>query len=58
MPFGAVSAVVSVVAAALVFALRWWDRPAPRWARPAALLGGMVLTSIESLGPVDHLTPG
>lgn len=35
---------------ALAVALRWWDRPAPRWARPAALLGGMVLTSIGASG--------
>ncbi|MGO1974249.1 MAG: hypothetical protein ACTH2Q_14940 [Propionibacteriaceae bacterium] len=47
----AVTTALSLVAAPpLVIALRWWNRPAPRWARPAALVGGMVLTALGASG--------
>jgi hypothetical protein len=35
---------------ATVVALRWWDRPAPRWARNAAVAGGLVLTGLGVSG--------
>lgn len=35
---------------ALLIAMRWWDRPAPRWMRPAALIGGLVLLSLGVSG--------
>lgn len=50
---------------ALVIAMRWWDRPAPRWMRPAALIGGLVLLSLGVSGlwgvarnPVDDPATG
>lgn len=35
---------------ALVIAMRWWNRPAPKWVRPVALIGGLLLLSLGVSG--------
>jgi len=35
---------------ATVYALRWWNAPAPRWAAPAALAGGLALSGLGQAG--------
>lgn len=48
--FVATTALSLAAVPALVIALSWWNRPAPRWARPAALTGGMVLSALGASG--------
>lgn len=46
-----VTVVLALAAApALAVALRWWNRPAPRWVRPVALVGGFLLVSLGTSG--------
>lgn len=43
--------VVSLAATpALAIALRWWNRPAPGWVRPFALIGGFLLVALGASG--------
>ncbi|QIN28348.1 hypothetical protein [Brevibacterium luteolum] len=48
--FYATVAVSLAAVPALLIAMRWWDRPAPRWMRPTALVGGLVLLSLGVSG--------
>lgn len=48
--FTATVAVSLAAVPALVIAMRWWNRPAPRWVRPAALIGGLILLSLGVSG--------
>ena len=48
--FTATVAVSLAAVPALPIAMRWWDRPAPRWMRSAALIGGLVLLSLGVSG--------
>lgn len=41
---------------ATLVALRWWERPAPRWARPAATVGGLTLIGLGMSGVNATLT--
>jgi hypothetical protein len=43
-------ALALVGGSATVVALRWWDRPAPAWARNAAIAGGLSLTGLGVSG--------
>lgn len=35
---------------ALAVAMRWWNRPAPAWVRPTALIGGFLLVALGASG--------
>lgn len=43
-------AVALAAVPALIIAMRWWNRPAPRWTRPVALVGGLILLSLGVSG--------
>lgn len=48
--FFATVAISLAAAPALAVATRWWSRPAPAWARPAALVDGFLLVALGASG--------